>query len=196
MQAALIIAAVLAVIVTVLIHIFILNRQWAARLGKFGLYMEGFFNFRYLLLEKILRALYILSTMLAIFCGFFLLFCKIPYTNYSTAPIGLGLLILGPIVLRISYEALMLSILKYKALCEINKAVGGAPLASTDLGGGHMDAPARQNQMRPRAQRASSGGSAQGGRAPRYVYCNICGERYDANRGPCPYCNKNRDNYV
>ncbi|MBR5390543.1 MAG: hypothetical protein IK141_04505 [Clostridia bacterium] len=85
-------------------------------------------NFRQLLVEYLLKIFYVLSTLLCVCCGFFLLFGKIPgwYSSHSTALYGVLLMILGPIICRISYECAMIFILILKNVMEINKHLGGS----------------------------------------------------------------------
>ena len=71
-----IVALVLAIVVTVLAFIFIVPEKRRKKMGKFGKFLHDTCNFKYLIVEKILQALYIFATAMVIFIGFFMLFCS------------------------------------------------------------------------------------------------------------------------
>ena len=99
------------------------NRAETFKNNKFLKWLHDLVNFKALLIEKIMKVLYVLSTCICICVGFFLLFGKMGYRG-STALIGLALMVLGPIVTRLVYEGLMLIILITKNVIEINNRMG------------------------------------------------------------------------
>lgn len=109
-----IIASVLAVAGTVLFYIFIYPEKKAEKLPKFLQIARDIFTFKDLLIETILKGLYILSTLFVVIWGFFLLFGP-------TVLVGLLFMIIGPIAVRFSYEIVMMGILLLKNVIEINK---------------------------------------------------------------------------
>lgn len=112
------IALVLAIAATVLAFIFIVPAKRRDQMGKFGKFLHDTCNFKYLIIEKILQALYIFATALTILIGFFMLFC----TDWNGWMGGKGILtmILGPIVVRVTYELLMMAVLAVKNIISIN----------------------------------------------------------------------------
>lgn len=66
-----IIAILLAIIATVLAFIFIVPAKRREKMGKFGKFLHDACNFKFLIVEKILQALYIFFTALVILVGFF-----------------------------------------------------------------------------------------------------------------------------
>ena len=112
------IALVLAIAATVLAFIFIVPAKRRDQMGKFGKFLHDTCNFRYLIIEKILQALYIFATALTILIGFFMLFC----TDWNGWMGGKGILlmILGPIGVRVTYELLMMAVLAVKTIISIN----------------------------------------------------------------------------
>lgn len=112
------IALVLAIVATVLAFIFIVPAKRRDQMGKFGKFLHDTCNFRYLIIEKILQALYIFATALTILIGFFMLFC----TDWNGWMGGKGILlmILGPIGVRVTYELLMMAVLAVKNIISIN----------------------------------------------------------------------------
>ena len=89
-----IIAILLAIIATVLAFIFIVPAKRREKMGKFGKFLHDAGNFKFLIVEKILQALYIFFTALVI--------------------------ILGPIAVRLSYELMMMAVLAVKNIISIN----------------------------------------------------------------------------
>lgn len=128
----LIVGAVLALVATILAFVYIVPEKRRVKLNKFGKFLHDTVNFKFLIIEKILQALYIFATALVIFSGFFMLFYVQEgytyhsyYSTYTTPSIwyggyGLLLMILGPIVIRLGYEFLMMAILLVKNVIQIN----------------------------------------------------------------------------
>ena len=128
-----ILAAVFAVVATVLTFIFIVPEKRRAKLNRFGKFLHDTVNFKFLIVEKILQALYILATAYVFVTGFFLLFYvregyssyyySIPSTWYGGY--GLLLMIVGPIAVRVGYEFLMMFVLLVKNVIKINNKIKG-----------------------------------------------------------------------
>lgn len=117
-----IISFVLGIAATVLAFIFIVPEKKRAKLNGFGKFLHDTVNFKFLIVEKILQALYIFATATIIIMGFCCLFLVEDY-YYSTKWYGLeGLLImiLGPIFIRLVYEFLMMTVLLIKNVIQIN----------------------------------------------------------------------------
>lgn len=176
-----ILAAILALCGVVALYILVLPERRRAGLPKFFQVVHDIFNFKHLLLEVILKFLYVFSTLFVILCGFFLLF-GVSYGRYGyhedTFLIGLAVMVLGPIVLRLIYEFLMMTILLVKNVIQINKKLGGTtsttePASSFDSFGSYSA---------PKAPQAP--------KAPDYTFCSQCGTRYDRNQGHCPNCGR------
>ena len=107
-----IVAVVLAIVCTVLSFIFITPEKKRGTLPKFFQIVHDVFNFKGLMIEAILKALYIFFTLFAILYNFFLLFVQ-TWT-------GLFGLILAPIFIRLIFEFLMMAILLVKNVISIN----------------------------------------------------------------------------
>jgi len=69
-----VIAFLLTLVATVLAFIFIIPEKKRARLNKFGKFLHDTFNFKYLVIEKILQALYVFATIFIVALGFCMLF--------------------------------------------------------------------------------------------------------------------------
>ncbi|MBQ9096963.1 MAG: hypothetical protein IJY55_01025 [Clostridia bacterium] len=115
-----IVLAVLAALVcTILIFVMVLPENKRAGLNNFFKKVADIFNFKNLLLESILKFLYTISTLFVIFYGFFTLFSEVYGESMFFA--GLATMVLGPIVIRITYERSIMFVLLVKNVIEINK---------------------------------------------------------------------------
>ena len=120
----LVIAAVLAIAATVLAFIFIVPEKRREKMNAFGRFLQDLCSFKFLVVEKILQALYIFSTAFVVLYGVMQLFNI--QRDYWSGGVkwmgGMGLLyiVLGPIVVRLSYELLMMVVLLVKNVIAIN----------------------------------------------------------------------------
>lgn len=119
-----ILAILAAITLTVLIAIFILPEKRRDRLNPFFKFLHDLFNFKYLVLESILRIFYVFANVFVVIMGVLSFFSFSPsyygglgeWTGYT----GLLMIILGPIVIRIMYEFMMMAILLVKNVIQIN----------------------------------------------------------------------------
>ena len=99
-----IIGGVLAVVATILAYVFIVPESRREKLNAFGKFLHDTCNFKYLIVEKILQALYIFFTADLIILGFFLLFAApedIFGNRHWLGGFGIAIMILGPILIRL-----------------------------------------------------------------------------------------------
>ena len=185
-----ILALILAIAATVLAFVFILSKKGRSSQKPFVKFLVNVCDFRSLIIEKILKALYIFSTAFTILYGFLGIFNFGSYMYGVTLLQSLLTMIIGPIVVRIIYELIMLAVLAVKNIIQINnklsKLTGDDASANvnfdTDLSDLKKYAPAQ-----PAAPAAAPvAAPAQ----PHTVYCEKCGTPYDENAGGCPNCNK------
>lgn len=104
-----IIATILAIAATVVAFVMIVPESKREKLGRFGKFLHDAVNFKFLIVEKILQALYIFVTAYLILCGFFMLFMA-PETwtgRHWLGGYGILLMVLGPIAVRLCYELLI-----------------------------------------------------------------------------------------
>ena len=134
----LVVAILASIAATVLAFLFIIPEKKRAKLNKIGKFAHDFLNFKFLIIEKILQALYVLCTAFSVVFGFFMLFFfEKGYTYYSYSGYayhtrakwyggwGLLLMIVGPIAIRLVYEGLMMAILLVKNVIQINNKIKG-----------------------------------------------------------------------
>lgn len=191
-----IIALILAIIATVAAFILVVPESKREKLGRFGKFLHDAFNFKFLIVEKVLQALYIFFTAYVILCGFFMLFMA-PETWYGgrqwLGGYGLLLMILGPIVIRLSYELLMMSILLVKNVISINRKLKNQNEHSADAD--LFTVPEYRTQpAKPAAPVApvAPAAPAQPETPAQPVapsFCTRCGAHLDEN-GHCPNCDQ------
>ncbi len=164
-----IIGGILAVVATVLAYVFIVPESRREKLNAFGKFLHDTFNFKYLIVEKILQALYIFFTADLIILGFFMLFAA-PEDFFGhrhwLGGYGILIMILGPILIRLIYELLMMAILLLKNVISINnklrnqngKEEKDSVFAAPDMSGlrQQIQAKAAQHQNRQNPQNPQS----------------------------------------
>lgn len=205
----LIIAGVLALVATVLAFIYVVPEKRREKLGAFGKFLHDTCNFKYLMVEKILQALYIFTTAAVIIFGVLMLF-RTEY-NYWTGDriwmggYGLLIIILGPIAIRLSYELMMMAILLLKNVISINHKLAD----QTGNGSGDVFAAPNMQEMkealrqrREAAQAAQAAAqaaqaaqtaqaAAQAAQSQPANFCSQCGAKLE--NGVCPHCSAPKD---
>lgn len=191
-------AVLLAIVATVLAFIFIVPEKKREKLNAFGKFLHDTCNFKYLVVEKLLQALYIFATSLVLLNGFFMLF-QAPYGHWLGL-YGILLMIVGPIALRLIYELLMMTVLLVKNVIMINKKLKdqngnadiGSVFATPDVS--EMRETFKQRrEVQNAAPAAPVTPVAPVAPAPEAddqpKFCAHCGARLDAS-GNCPNCAK------
>lgn len=192
-----ILAGILAIAATVLAFVFILSKKGRASQNPFVKFLVNVCDFRSLIIEKILKALYIFFTSFTILYGFLGIFNFGSYNYGATLLQSLLTLILGPIAIRIFYELIMLAVLAVKNIIQINnklsKLTGDDASANVDfdadLSALKKYAPAVPVRPAAPAQPTAPAQPAAPVQ-PHTVYCEKCGTPYDENAGGCPNCSK------
>ena len=165
----LVLAVILAITATVLAFIFIVPENRRKNLNAFFKFLHDLCNFKFLVVEKILQALYIFSTAFVVIYGVLQLFnFKENYwTGGYTWMGGVGLLciLLGPIAIRLSYELLMMAVLLVKNVIAINHKLTAQTGSSGDDVFSVPDVQELKNAVRqhkePAAESAPCDGPAQ-----------------------------------
>ena len=211
----LIIAVVLAIAATVLAFIFIVPEKRREKLNAFGKFLHDLCSFKFLVVEKILQALYIFSTAFVILFGVLQLFNvqRDYWTGASRWMGGTGLLciIVGPIAVRLSYELMMMAILLVKNVISINRkladetgSAGGDVFAAPDVEElkkaiqrkepqpqppyQPQPQPPVQSQPEPQPQPPVQPQPVWEEPARPAQFCRECGSRLE--NGACPQCGK------
>lgn len=185
-----IIATILAIIATVAAFILVVPESKREKLGRFGKFLHDAVNFKFLIVEKILQALYIFVTAYLILCGFFMLFMA-PETwtgRHWLGGYGILLMVLGPIAVRLCYELLMMAVLLLKNVISINNKL------RNQNGGKEQDgvfaAPDMSDLRQQLHSKAVRPQSPQNPSAPNF--CSKCGSPLNED-GKCPNCDNGQD---
>ena len=117
MTAIYILAILSTIAAVVCIYIFIMPRSKDGHFSnRFLQFLHDLFHFKRLLLEQIVKFLYVLTTAFLICGGFFFMFA-----GGGSFLAGLATMIVGPIVARIIYEGLIMGILLVQNVIDINR---------------------------------------------------------------------------
>lgn len=109
-----IISILLTIIGILALYMFVLPKSKDGNFSNpFLQQLHNFFLFKKLYIESVIRFLYVVATVFSVANGFVMLFGK-------TFFVGLGMMLLGPIAIRISFEFAMMTILLVKNVVEIN----------------------------------------------------------------------------
>lgn len=169
-------AGVAALVLTILAFIYIVPESKFSTLNDFGKFLHNTFNFKYLILEKILKAFYVFSTISVVCVGFFMLFYVDEgyYSDEYYGGYGILLMLLGPIAVRIAYEFLMMAILLVKNVIEINGKLKAAPIKNAVS----VATPAPEAVPAPVVDEEATAPEAAPEAAPaRGSFCSKCGSK-------------------
>ncbi len=121
------------IVFTVLAYIFIIPAKKRAGLNPLGQFLHDVFNFKFLIIEKVLQFFYVLATIACVCYGLFMIFGINVYHSYYSDKTytnwygiyGILIAILGPIAIRLTYELIMMGLLLVKNVMQINKKLKG-----------------------------------------------------------------------
>jgi hypothetical protein len=176
-------AVLAAIAATVLAFIFLVPEKRRAKLNGFGKFIHDTLNFKYFIISKVLQAFYIFSTAFVIIGGFFMLF-QTDFFGRWMGGYSLLAMLLGPIIIRVVYELLMLSLLLVQNVISINRKLRNQNdedgkeadiFASPDLSG-----------FKAKFRKQQTSNPNAGAR-----FCFRCGAPLDPY-GNCPNCDANR----
>lgn len=123
------VALVATIVLTILAYKHIVPEKKRAGLNKLGQFLSDVFNFKFLIIEKLLQFLYVLCTIACVCFGVcMILGFSVYHSSYFNETYtewygiyGILFAILGPIAVRLAYESLMLGLLLVKNVIQINK---------------------------------------------------------------------------
>ena len=195
-------AVIISIILTILLAILVVPEKRRNGLPKFFQVVHDICNFKGLLLEKVLKVLYIFSTINVMLTGIFTWFSG-GYNFGMTFLTGLLILVLGPIIVRLAYEFLMLFVLLVKNVIQINNKLNGRsdnPFANNiDLNQFKNSNAPEQNYTSPYAQPVQPIQPEQPVVQNNYQpqqnndsvrFCTTCGTKITGNTDVCPNCGK------
>lgn len=117
-------AVIISIVLTILLLVLVVPEKKREGLPKFFQVVHDICNFKGLLLEKVLKVFYIFTTICVMLVGIFTWFSG-GYNFGMTFLIGLLILILGPILVRLVYELMMLFDLLVENVIQINNKLNG-----------------------------------------------------------------------
>lgn len=193
----LVVCVLLALTATVLAFIFITPEKKRASLPKFLKILHDIANFKGLFIELIVKALYIFVTVFVILFGFFMIFVGGDFLGCLLT------MVLGPIAIRLGFEASMMLILLVKNVISINnKLRSQTDEADADMGFDFSEfkaapqqpvyqqpvyqQPVYEQPVAPQAPVAPVAPAAPA--APVAAFCPNCGTKVDG--AFCPNCGK------
>lgn len=196
------VAVIISIILTILLVVLVVPAKRREGLPKFFQVVHDICNFKGLLLEKVLKVLYIFSTINVMLTGIFTWFSG-GYNFGMTFLTGLLILVLGPILVRLAYEFLMLFVLLVKNVIQINNKLNGRsdnPFANNiDLNQFKNSNAPEQNYTSPYAQPVQPIQPEQPVVQNNYQpqqnndsvrFCTTCGTKITGNTDVCPNCGK------
>lgn len=195
-------AVIISIILTILLVVLVVPAKRREGLPKFFQVVHDICNFKGLLLEKVLKVLYIFSTINVMLTGIFTWFSG-GYNFGMTFLAGLLILVLGPIIVRLAYEFMMLFVLLVKNVIQINNKLNGKndnPFANNiDLNQFKNSNAPEQNYTSPYAQPVQPIQPKQPVVQNNYQpqqnndsvrFCTTCGTKITGNTDVCPNCGK------
>ncbi len=123
-------STLIALIMAFLIFMLLLPENKRKNLNGFFKTVADVFNFKGLLVEGIFRFTYIFATFFIFLMGFFMLF--LTFNGESLAIPGLITMLVGPIVIRIGFEVMMLLWLLVKNVMQINQKLSRIKVVSEE----------------------------------------------------------------
>lgn len=153
---------------TVLAFIFITPVKKREKLPKFLRLIHDIFNFNGLIIEKILKALYIFATIYVIVGGFLDVFAG---RNILSC---LLTMVLGPIAIRIAFELVMMAVLLVKNVISINNKL-------KNQNEGEAKANFEFDYSSLKAEAAEQNKAAEG-------FCAKCGAKVEEGTAFCASC--------
>lgn len=172
------VAFILAIVATILAYIFIVPEKRRARLNAFGKFLHDTVNFKYLIIEKILQAIYIFATAFVILYGI----CQL-FTSFLA---GIIMIIVAPIAIRFSYELLMMAVILVKNVISINGKLKNQSDGESDS---NIFAAPDMSEMRNSMGKNTDNTNYAPPAQPQNnsAFCTQCGSPLD-EYGNCPNC--------
>ena len=196
-------AVIISIILTILLVVLVVPAKRREGLPKFFQVVHDICNFKGLLLEKVLKILYIFSTINVMLTGIFTWFSG-GYNFGMTFLAGLLILVLGPILVRLAYEFMMLFVLLVKNVIQINNKLNGKNdnpfVKDIDFDKFKNSNAPEQNYTSPYAQpvqpiqpeqpvvQNNNYQPQQNNDSVRF--CTTCGTKITGNTDVCPNCGK------
>ena len=109
---------VVAVVLTALLLVLVLPKQKDGHLPAFFQLLYDLFTPKALMIEKLLQVLYVFLNCLTVLFGIAIFFNGF-FAGFGRIVLGLVILVVGPVLLRVIHELLLLAVMQVKATREI-----------------------------------------------------------------------------
>ena len=161
----------LAVLFTALLMVLVLPKEKDGRLPAVFQMLHDLFTPKVLVIETLLQILYVFLTCLTVLYGIVIFFNGF-FTGIGNLVVGLLVLAVGPLVLRVLYELILLLVMHVKTVREIERKLDSglwtAPSAAAYAPEEKAEpAPAKNQPM---------------------AHCSACGTWYPQVQDRCPLC--------
>lgn len=179
-----------ALVCTILVCILVLPEKKRPSLNGFFKSLHDIFNFKQLLIEKILKFCYVFSTLYCLTTGFFMLFMvekSYSYSYFGSSYVekewvgyyGLLVMLLGPIFVRIIFEVSMMFILLVKNVIQINNKLKNQNENAPEMPAFTPKAPVNQPVVNESAPANNARVCVQCGNVldDADIFCKACGTR-------------------
>ena len=162
---------VLAVALTALLVVLVLPKEKDGHLPSVFQMLYDLFSPKTLVMEKLLQILYVFLTCLAVLYGIVVFFSGF-FSGFQNLALGLVILAVGPILLRVGYELILLLVM------QVTEERGPAAAPGRPQPAPETAAPAAEKSAVPcRENQAMS-------------HCPACGTWYRASSDRCPVCGR------
>lgn len=163
----------LAVALTALLMVLVLPKEKDGRLPSVFQLLHDLFTPKVLVIEKLLQVLYVFLTCLTVLYGIVIFFNGF-FTGIGNLVLGLLVLAVGPLVLRVLYELLLLLVMHVKTVREIQRKLDDVL----------WDAPPSPSPWPDREEPEEPEPAVN----QPMVRCPACGTWYRQGQGSCPLC--------
>ncbi len=176
---AMVVCAIVAIIAGILLYFLFLSPKNDKKFTGFAGWLYDFLAFKKLLIEAILKIVYLI-------CACFLTLAGI-VTLFSSFGAGLGMLVIGNVMLRLGYEFMLLLIIICKNTSEINKKLSGKESSAADMFVSQVELPqAVIDQFTAKTAPTAST------TAPK-AFCKNCGQPLQEDALFCASCGQKND---
>ncbi len=167
-----------AIIGGILLYFLFLTPKNDKKFTGFMGWLYDFLAFKKLLVEAILKVIYLISACFITLLGIVSLF--------DSFVLGIAIIVLWNIILRISYEFLLVLIIICKNTSEINKKISGKDTSEADMFVSQVEIP--KSVVEQFTAKTSPTTTAE----PE-VFCKSCGQKMKIDSTFCPNCGQKNE---
>ena len=125
---------VLAVALTALLVVLVLPKEKDGHLPSVFQMLYDLFSPKTLVMEKLLQILYVFLTCLAVLYGIVVFFSGF-FSGFQNLALGLVILAVGPILLRVGYELILLLVMQVKTSSPTSPSGKTSPVSGSMISG-------------------------------------------------------------